>query len=176
MVLSGLDLPKGSEELRPDGFYVCTNFVRDFFRRFPIVDPAKILVSHCGVNRWNWSGLFGPARDSRRLIYSSHPSKGLAPAEKITRKLRERDPRFALHWFGGNRLWGGADEPLAPEPGIVYGGMVNQRHIAPEYKRSAFALQLQTRLEPFGITIVEAMAAGCLVVASPVVHGANPKR
>jgi glycogen synthase len=92
----------------------------------------------------------------------------LEAAREVTRRLRQRDARFALHSFGGNRLWGGQEEAAQQEPGMVYGGLIDQRRLAGEYKRSAFSLQLQTRLEPFGITVVEAMAAGCLVVASPV--------
>jgi glycosyltransferase involved in cell wall biosynthesis len=73
-----------------------------------------------------------------------------------------------LHIFGGNQLWGGAEEPAPPEPGVVYGGLINQRQLAAQYQRSGFLLQLQTRQEPFGITVVEGMAAGCVVIASPV--------
>jgi glycosyltransferase involved in cell wall biosynthesis len=168
VVLSGLDVPKGSEDLRPDSYYVCSNFVRQEIRRYPFVARDQVLVTHYGVNRWNWKGIVGPLRDSRRLVYSSHPSKGLDAAREIARQLRARDARFTLHCFGGNRLWGGADSPPPEGPGMVYGGLVDQRRMAAEYKRSAFSLQLQTRLEPFGITVVEAMAAGCLVVASAV--------
>ena len=167
LMLSGPALPKGAHDLAPDSFYACSNFLRPELVRQGVA-PAKIFVSYHGVNRWNRAGLFGPARDSRRLIYSSHPSKGLDAAREVTRLLRQRDPRFTLHLFGGNRLWGGVDETAAEEPGIVYGGLVGQRRMAAEFQRSAFSIQLQTRLEPFGITIVEAMAAGCIVVASPV--------
>jgi len=167
LMLSGPALPKGSLELAPDSCYACSNFLRPELERAG-VGPGKIFVTYHGVNRWNRAGLLGPARDPRRLIYSSHPSKGLDAAREVTRCLRRRDPRFTLHSFGGNRLWGGVDETATEEPGVVYGGLVGQRRMAAEFKRSAFSLQLQTRLEPFGITIVEAMAAGCIVVASPV--------
>ena len=86
----------------------------------------------------------------------------------MVRRLRRKDPRFTLHSFGGNRLWGGEDDAAPAEPGIFYGGMVNQRESLRNTSAATYAMQLQTRLEPFGITVVEAMAAGCLVVASPV--------
>jgi glycosyltransferase involved in cell wall biosynthesis len=168
VVLSGSDLPKGSEEVHPDAIYVCSNFIRTQIWRYPYVARERVFVTHYGVNRWNWAGPVSPPRDSRRLIYSSHPSKGFDASREITRRLRQKDSRFTLHCFGGNRLWGGADRAPHKEPGIVYGSLINQRRLAREYKRSAFALQLQTRPEPFGITVVEAMAAGCVVVASPV--------
>jgi len=168
IVLSGTDLPKGSEELHPDAIYVCSNFIRTEMRRYPFVARERVFVAHYGVNRWNRAGLVNPPRDSRRLIYSSHPSKGLDASREVARRLRRKDSRFTFHWFGGNRLWGGADDAPPEEPGMVWGGLIHQRRLAAEYKRSGFAMQLQTRPEPFGITVVEAMAAGCLVVASPV--------
>jgi glycosyltransferase involved in cell wall biosynthesis len=167
LMLSGPELPKSALKLAPDAFYACSNFLRPELVRQGVASE-RIFVTYHGINRWNRAGLLGPARDSRRLIYSSHPSKGLHAAREVTRLLRKRDQRFTLHSFGGNRLWGGTDEAVAEEPGIVHGGLVGQRRMAAEFKRSAFSLQLQTRLEPFGITIVEAMAAGCIVVASPV--------
>jgi hypothetical protein len=42
-----------------------------------------------------------------------------------------------------------------------------------ELLRSGFSLQLQSREEPFGMTVVEAMRAGCVVLASP--EGAIPE-
>jgi glycosyltransferase involved in cell wall biosynthesis len=167
IVLSGTDLPHGIEEFAADALYVCSNFIRTEMWRYPFVARPSVFVTHYGVNRWNWAGFF-ERRDPRRLIYSSHPSKGLWASLEVTRKLRRKDARFTLHSFGGNQLWGGEDEKLPEEAGVFYHGLINQRTLAAEYRRSGFAMQLQTRPEPFGITVVEAMAAGCLVVASPV--------
>jgi glycosyltransferase involved in cell wall biosynthesis len=169
LAISGIGLPKGTAEFAPDSIYACSNFVRKEVRRlFPFVTLKEIFVTHYGVNRWNWPNLFSPGRDPQRLIYSSHPSKGFEASREVARQLRARDPRFTLYAYGGNQLWGGTEDPPTAEPGIFYGGLINQWNLAAQYKRSAFLLQLQTREEPFGITVVEAMAAGCLVVASPV--------
>jgi len=168
MVFSGLDMPKGAAELRANAFYACSNFIRSWLTTFPHVAREKIFVTHYGVNEWNSVGLLSPARDVRRLMYTSHPSKGLDVSRALLRLLRERDQRFTLHVYGGNPLWGGPEEARVTDTGIVDGGMIAQRQLAREYMRSGFALQLQTRQEPFGITVVEAMAAGCIVVASPV--------
>ena len=169
VAVSGVALPTGTPEFAPDSISVCSNFVRkEIARMYPFAAPKDIFVSYYGVNRWNWPTAFSPRRDPRRLLYSSHPSKGLEAARAVARQLRMQDERFTLHSFGGNQLWGGVEDPPPVEPGILYGSLVNQRRLAAEYKRSAFLMQLQTRPEPFGITVVEAMAAGCLVVASPV--------
>ena len=173
-LLSGLDVAKRVHELNPDAIYVCSNFIRTEMLRSATF-TRNLFVTHYGVNRWNWAGRFGPSRDPHRLIYSSHPSKGFDAAREIARRLHAGDQRFRLHYFGGSKLWGaGVAEEVPPaEPCLVYGGLIDQRTLAAKYKRSAFLLQLQTRREPFGIIVVEAMAAGCLVLASPV--GAFPE-
>jgi glycosyltransferase involved in cell wall biosynthesis len=169
VVSSGIGLPNGTRELAPHAIYACSNFLRkEIAGLFPWVARKDIFVTHYGINRWNWTSLFDPPRDPRRLIYSSHPSKGLEVSRQVVRRLREADDRFTLHCYGGNQLWGGINDTPPAEPGILYGGLINQRDLAAQYKRSGFLLQLQTRPEPFGITVVEGMAAGCLVVASPV--------
>ena len=174
-LLSGLDVAKRVHDLNPDAIYVCSNFIRTEMQRAGTFTRG-LFVSHYGVNRWNWASRFlAPHRDPHRLIYSSHPSKGFEPAREVARRLHAQDARFRLHYFGGSKLWGAAvpEEVPPAESCLVYGGLIHQRELAAHYKRSAFLLQLQTRREPFGIIVVEAMAAGCLVVASPV--GAFPE-
>lgn len=173
-LLSGLDVAKNVHALNPDSIYVCSNFIRTAMIQSGTF-TSNLFVTHYGVNRWNWAGLLSPRRDPHRLIYSSHPSKGFDAAREIARRLNRHDSRFVLHYFGGTKLWGEsvAEEVPAEEPSIVYRGLINQRRLSTEYKRSAFLVQLQTRPEPFGIVVVEAMAAGCLVLASPV--GAFPE-
>jgi len=114
-----------------------------------------------------------PLRDPYRLVYFSHPSKGLAAAIGILRRLRQVDPRFELHVYGGPRLWGGAEARGEAVEGMDDHGLIGQRPLAVELMRSGFSMNLQTRREPFGMTVVEAMRAGCVVVASPV--GAYPE-
>jgi glycosyltransferase involved in cell wall biosynthesis len=173
-LLSGLDVAKSVHALNPDAIYLCSNFIRAEMLRSATF-THDLFVTHYGVNRWNWAGLLSPRRDPRRLIYSSHPSKGFEAAREVARRLHKRDKGFRLHYFGGSKLWGEsvAEEVPAQEPCVSYRGLINQRKLAAEYQRSAFLVQLQTRPEPFGIVVVEAMAAGCLVLASPV--GAFPE-
>jgi glycosyltransferase involved in cell wall biosynthesis len=173
-LLSGLDVARSVHALNPDAVYVCSNFIRTEMLRSGTF-TRNLFVTHYGVNRWNWAGFRWPRRDPGRLIYSSHPSKGFEAAREIARRLHKQDQHFRLHYFGGSKLWGAAvpEEVPPPEPCISYRGLINQRRLASEYKRSTFLVQLQTRPEPFGIVVVEAMAAGCLVLASPV--GAFPE-
>jgi len=107
------------------------------------------------------------------MIYSSHPSKGLTAAVGVLQALQKKAPRSTLHVCGGNRLWGGVDDCLPQAPGLIYHGLLGQRVLALEYWRSSFAIHLQTREEPFGISLIESMAAGCIAIVSPA--GAFPE-
>ena len=51
---------------------------------------------------------------------------------------------------------------------MAYRGLRPQGETIDAYAASGFSLHLQTREEPFGLAIIEAMAAGCIVIASPV--------
>src|SRR5262249_53553502 len=79
LVMSGVELPRGAIELARDAIYLCSNFVRTKISQSGIA-PSRTFVTHYGVNRWNWMGWLPPFRNRRRLIYTSHPSKGFDAA------------------------------------------------------------------------------------------------
>lgn len=175
--VGGPPAPKGMHEVGMDYLCVPSNFIRRQAVAEWEVAPGRVFVSHHGVveeyfrHTW-WHQR--PHKDPRRIVYGSHPSKGLEAAIALLRLLRERDGRFELHVYGGNRLWGGAENlEGVSEPGMAYHGLMGQRALARELQGGGFAFHLQTRLEPFGIALVEAMAAGCIPLASPV--GAHPE-
>jgi glycosyltransferase involved in cell wall biosynthesis len=106
-------------------------------------------------------------RDPHRIAYTSHPQKGLATAIEVLEGLRERDARFHLHLYGGAALWGQEADRFVHEA-VVDHGLVPQPTIAAELRRASFALHMQAIPEAFSISVSEAMAAGAIVVASPV--------
>ena len=164
LFLSGAYQPKSVQAFAPDFYYTPSHFLRDFAVTQWGIPAQNIFVTHHGVV--NYSPADVP-RDPFQLIYASHPSKGLHHAIGVLRILRNRDPRFHLEVYGGNGLWGGPDSPI-DEPGVRYHGLTSQRILAAAYLRAGFAMHLQTRLEPFGLTLVESMAAGAVPVVSPV--------
>jgi glycosyltransferase involved in cell wall biosynthesis len=167
---------KGLHEIPFD--YVCapSNFIRQVALTEWGIPREKTFVSYHGVDpaflqrpllsNWTQRNLF-------KLVYASHPSKGLDAALGVLRILRAQEPRFELHIYGGNRLWGGAEQAPAPEAGVFYHGMIGQRELSRELRTSHIALNLQDRPEPFGLSLIEAMASGNIVVASSV--GAYPE-
>ena len=174
LLVDGIPQPPASEQMHADWVYPCSNFIAGVIQESWCLPGAEIFVSHHGIKRLKPS-LFSvfQRRDPFRLIYTSHPSKGLDSAVAVTRRLRALDSRFVLHCYGGDQLWGGVAVTPESEEGIQYHGLVGQNDLLRCYARSGFAPHLQSREEPFGICLAEAMGAGCIVVASPV--GAFPE-
>jgi glycosyltransferase involved in cell wall biosynthesis len=167
--VQGIDPPKGLDEVGMSYLYAPSNFIRARARDRWGVHAGKIYVTHNGVpEREPPKRGRRPERSLHRLIYNSHPSKGLDAAIEVVRLLRAGDDRFELHVYGGNQLWGQADKPPPGEKGVVYHGLVGQHELGAEMERSGFSMNLQARLEPFALAPAEAMACGCIVVASPV--------
>ena len=57
---------------------------------------------------------------------------------------------------------------MPSDPGLDYRGLVGQKELVKELMRCSYSMNLQSRLEPFGMVITESMRAGCIVIASPV--------
>ena len=168
--LHGTIEPKGLESLQYDYAYAVSNFVADAARQKWSVTLKQIFVTHNAYEEQLFADAerSKPTRDPYRIVYFSHPSKGLDTAIEIVRLLRESNSAFHLEVFGGNRLWGERDDAPVQEEGITYHGLIGQDQLAKALLESSFALQLQSREEPFGISLIEAQRAGCIVLASMV--------
>jgi glycosyltransferase involved in cell wall biosynthesis len=172
---SGIRPPKGIELLSYDFVYAKSNFLRDIVETEWHQSCEKIFVaynvfeedlfSNIDTNRFR--------RDHHRLIYASHPEKGLYSAVRVMRALRSRDSRYHLIVCGGPALWGEKDTIEFSEPGIKYLGLIGQKQLAQELMKSSYSLNLQAIREVFGMLITESMRAGCVVIASRV--GAYPE-
>lgn len=174
VLVDGIDAPKGLAEVKMDFLTSCSNFLGDSAHAQWGVPRDKIFVNHHGVERRHFqkSWFRQPERQVHRIAYATHPSKGLDAAIATLRLLRARDPRFELHVFGGHALWGQQETGAYSDPGVVFHGLIGQQELSRRLMECGFALYLQRRLEPFGIAIIEALAAGCITLASPVgAHG-----
>jgi glycosyltransferase involved in cell wall biosynthesis len=167
LFVHGITKPKGCDELEFDYIYAPSNFISKIVRSEWSTDVRKLFVSYHGVE----DSLFDKAEAQRniyKLIYCSHPSKGLDSAIELFKILHNFDRRFSLDIYGGYRLWG-QDNPLeVEEQGCTYHGLIGQPELARCMQKSGFSINLQEREEPFGLTVVESMRAGCIVLASPV--------
>lgn len=171
----GPQLPEGAEALEPDAIYAVSNFVCEELHKLVTRPATPIFVSYNGFEAgWHEEAESLPSsRDDYRLIYASHPSKGLRQALEALERLRRREPRFHLAVFGGESLWGEPEVSRPTLPGVDDRGRIGQRALAVEMTRASFSLCLQSRQEPFGYVVTESMRAGCIPVASRV--GAYPE-
>lgn len=165
---------KALDQMDFDYLVAPSNFVREIAQQEWGVSPARLFVINNGyqtISRGRaWWGMY--RRDPFRMVYFSHPSKGLEAAVGVLRLLRSEDSRYELHVYGGNRLWGGEEQAMASESGVFDHGLTGQRRLARELLKSSFAINLQAIPEGFGIAVAEAMAYGNIVLASPVgAHG-----
>ena len=160
---------QGLEALDPDRVVAVSNFIRGVAVSDWGVPEGKTAVIHNGYTPYTEpEGKGSLVRDPYALIYTSHPSKGMETAISVTRLLRRKDERFQLHVYGGGGLWGGEDKAPEEEPGVVYHGLVGQREVIRALQEAGFSLHLQARLEPFALSLVEALGYGCLPIVSPV--------
>jgi glycosyltransferase involved in cell wall biosynthesis len=173
LLVHGVTRPKGLEGFPFDYVYAPSNFIRRIINSEWDFPKERIFVSHRGVQEQNFRRSRQATRDPFALIYAGHPSKGLETAIAILRFLRAADQRFHLHVYGGAGLWGGTEENPKPEVGISFHGIIGQRRLSREIQHCSFCINLQHRQEPFGMVVIEAMRAGCIVLASPV--GAYPE-
>jgi glycosyltransferase involved in cell wall biosynthesis len=171
----GAARPTGLDQVKPDYIYAVSNYIAGVVRDEWDVPEAEIFVSFNGYD----SELFTKdvtdsiERDPFKLVYCSHPSKGLESAEQTTRLLFEKDERYHLDVYGGYALWGGDNAPSVYGDGIIDHGLVDQSTLIRRLHEASISFHLQSRQEPFGLSALEAMRAGCIVLASYV--GAFPE-
>jgi glycosyltransferase involved in cell wall biosynthesis len=168
----GIPYPGATAEINPDYVYPPSNFIRKVVLNDWKISPEKIFTAHHGISktyfrRSYFEQLLNP-RNPYRIAYAGNPLKGLNAAIGTLRLLRLRDSRYHLHVFGDERLWGAKKTSLPKESGVRYFGIMNQKQLPKMLQSCNFTLNLQALLEAFGITMVESLFAGCIVLASPV--------
>ena len=175
LMTHGVDPPTGLNCQSFDFAYALSNFVRKKILKDWGFDKDQLFVTYRGVveSYYMYEDPPIPVRDLFSIAYASHPSKGLEETLAIFRLLREKDSKFTLHLYGGNQLWGQAEQLPPIIDGVFYHGMVGQKELIRKLQSHGFSLHLQKREEPFGMAIMEAMRAGCIILASPL--GAYPE-
>jgi glycosyltransferase involved in cell wall biosynthesis len=160
---------QGLAYARPDFIIPASNFLHETISaEWNVGQSVKLAVIYNGAPDPATSSFAKPLqRDPFSLAYTSHPSKGLNAAVGVLQFLRQREPRFKLHVFGGEALWGGQDQQLKGE-NVLFHGTQGQGKVLNALRSINFSMNLQRRLEPFGMVLTEAMKQGCVPVASPV--------
>jgi glycosyltransferase involved in cell wall biosynthesis len=173
LMVSGSEFPKNISLHDFDYIYTPSNFISRVVIENWGSKPDSIFCVNYGVNSVDFAFQSESKHDLHKLVYFSHPSKGLDSAIAVFRQLKQMDANYSLHIFGSAALWGEEDSYIPDEDGITCYGLMGQRVLAQQLQQMGFSINLQSRLEPFGIVIVEAMKVGCIVLASDV--GAYPE-
>jgi glycosyltransferase involved in cell wall biosynthesis len=166
----GLPKPGSLDRIHYDYIYAVSDFLSGVVNREWGVPAKKIITSRNSFEEelFNQAEKTCPERNPYKLVYFSHPSKGLEFAIAIVGILREIDPRFHLDVLGGDELWGASGREIPSQPGVSFKGLLGQEAVTQRLLQSTYSLQLQTREEPGPLAAVEAMRAGCIVMASGV--------
>jgi glycosyltransferase involved in cell wall biosynthesis len=168
--VQGTPKPGAVDQLQWDSVYAVSNFIGGVALDRWGIPADRVFVTYNAFEESLFARAenHGRPRDPYRLVYFSHPSKGLETALAVLERLRSKDPRFHLKILGGEALWGGEGKrPDLPE-GASFEGLTGQAVLADELLRAGFSLQMQDREEPGALAIMEAFRAGCVIVASPV--------
>jgi glycosyltransferase involved in cell wall biosynthesis len=165
----------GLDQFQWDSILPLSNFLHGVIANEWYLEKPKQFVIYNGVpkvaTRHWWPA---PHRNPFRLIYTSHPDKGLSAAIAVLAKLRKLDNRYHLFVYGGDGIYGGNDNlSSAPEPGVTYFGTRKNAEVMAALRTALVSFQLQARPEPFGKVLTEAMLHGAIPLASPV--GAYPE-
>jgi glycosyltransferase involved in cell wall biosynthesis len=173
-----------------DGFIVHTNFFRDYMASYFEIDPAKIHVTPLGIDvsdfaRNDTNRLADPATQRTQTIgYVARvaPEKGLQHlVDAFVELKRQNYANVQLEvagWLGpqdedfANRLWQRLDEAGLQGQYRYLGSIDRQAKLEFLSRIDVFCVPTEF-LEPKGLYVLEAMAAGIPVVQPA--HGAFPE-
>ena len=163
-----------------DAFLCCSHYVRDWLLRQYGLALSCVHTAHAGVDR----RLFYPGTQTSvqrdlRVLFTGRldPNKGVDIAVSVVSRLREKGVRIRLTvagnvWF--YRLKGGGRDPFQSRlrtamrnGGVDWMGHVPRRFLPAVMRRHDVALVPSRSEEPFGLVVLESMASGLAVVASP---------
>ena len=115
-----------------------------------------------------------PRKLGNDITFVGHPIKGMQYIPGILSKIREKIPSVVVHIYGNAEIWGWRNDSFIPlqsmliKNKILYHGRTSQTDVARFMAQSKIFLYPSTFQEPFGIAVLEAMACGCVPVASSV--------
>lgn len=172
-----------SRAVKIDRFLCLSQWHKGYFLNWHSnVHPDQVVVTRNGIDLSRFEG--AEDRNPRRIIYSSSPDRGLQTAIYAMPRIREQFPGAELHVFYGFENWikscGG--DPLQLDlirhlralissferHGVVFHDRVDQKRLAREFMKSSVWGYPTWFSETSCITAMEAQAAGCRIVTSPI--------
>jgi glycosyltransferase involved in cell wall biosynthesis len=164
-----------------DAFLSCSQYIQNWLLEKCKVPQALVHTAYAGVD----GDVFFPGKQERtqglRLLFTGRldPNKGVDLAVEVVRKLKKSGLPVSLtvaghSWFYP-RAGAGADpffkrlRKAMTEVEVDWLGHVPRRWIPLVMREHDISLVISRSQEPFGLVVLEAMASGLAVMASP--HG-----
>lgn len=133
----------------------------------------KVVVIPSGVNLELFSQ---PDIEKREfsIVHTAFPTKGMVYLKDIFPRIRERIPKAELHVYSGGGLWGWEDKQFRKmyndmiKARILFHGQLGRENLARQLNMFKVFLYPCTFEETFCLTILEAMAAGCVPITTSI--------
>lgn len=175
---------------RTDYILCLSQWHKQFFRERYCVYPGgpsviaeeKVIVTRNGIDLTRFEGT--EERNPHRAVYSSSPDRGLLAAVLAWPKVRAKVPDAELHCYYGWENWewtaklnndqaqlsqiAHLKQQCEATEGVVMHGRIGQKELAREFMRSGVWCYPTWFAETSCITAMEAQAAGCYIVTSPI--------
>jgi glycosyltransferase involved in cell wall biosynthesis len=154
-----------------DGIVCVSHFVKNHFLEKTRIPREKYCVIHNGVDpalfKFQYRFI---KRNPHRIVFASHPVKGLDRVIRIVDSLRKTvSDRFHLDVFGGYKLWGQDQPELKLTDALVtFHGLLPQRELIRRLFACSFMINLYDIPEGFGLIYPQAMKAGIICIVSNV--------
>lgn len=160
----------------PDAVVTVSDYIRDRAVAGG-VRPDKAHTILNGVNLTMFRPSDGPAREVPRVLCAGRldPNKGFHVGLRALAAARDAGCAFETT-LAGARWWYGAGEPSEYEAGLMksvaqldgkYVGLVPRDEIGELFRAHDIAFVLSISQDPCPLVVLEAMASGCAVIASP---------
>jgi len=149
-------------------------------QQYSFLDKNKLFKTRNGIDLSRFSHKI--IRNSHRAIYSSSPDRGMETAIKIWPSVRNVIPDAELHLYYGFKTWKACADTaqlktiadlerlieLHKNSGVIFHDRVPQDELAIDFLRSGVWCYPTWFSETSCLTAMEAQAAGCYIVTSPI--------
>ncbi len=163
------------------GVAVVSRYQGDRWRETLHLPAAKAFLGLNGLPRAAIADTLGPLPRAPRAYYASHPGRGLAMLLGAWPSIRGAVPDAELHLYGSAAIYNQKNSPeeaalftqAAALPGVSVLGAVGKKQLREGARTCRLLAYPSTFAETSCLTALEAMAAGCAVVAP--MYGALPE-
>jgi glycosyltransferase involved in cell wall biosynthesis len=163
-----------------DVFLCCSDYIRSWVVHEYALDPSRVHTAHAGIDEKLFSPAIDPPRQNElRVLFTGRldPNKGVDIAVRVVGRLRRKGLPIRLSVAGN--VWFYAQKGKNPDPfqsrlrsamknnGVDWMGHVPRRFLPEVMRRHDVAMVPSRSEEPFGLVVLESMASGLAVLASP---------